>query len=85
MTAHFPALMKAFCRDERGVTSIEYGVLMVFVAGTLLISLPAVGSSISGSLNTADAALASPAASASPAVQPPAPKQCRKSGGRRGR
>jgi pilus assembly protein Flp/PilA len=41
-------LLKAFVRDERGVSAMEYAVL----AGIIAVALTAVGTTFSGSLQT---------------------------------
>ena len=74
------SILKAFCRDERGVAALEYCVLMAFVSGALLIALPAVGSSVDKTVSSVNSALQIAAA----APQAP-PKQCNKGGGGSGR
>ena len=66
-------LLKAFQSDERGVTSIEYAVIIAAVSGGLLIALPATGASLSSSMDTVQAALGAPLE--------PTPKNCPKGGG----
>ncbi|HEY9081615.1 Flp family type IVb pilin [Magnetovibrio sp.] len=45
------ARAKTFCRNEDGVTAIEYGVIIVMISGSLLFALPLLGSNIYNPLN----------------------------------
>lgn len=47
----FWAKVKAFHRNEGGVTAIEYGVIIAMISGSLLIALPLVGANISNPLD----------------------------------
>ena len=74
------SILKAFCRDERGVTALEYSVLMAIMSGALLIALPAVGSSVDKTVASVDSALQMAAA-----APQDSPKQCNKGSGGSGR
>jgi len=43
--------LRAFQRNEDGVTAIEYGVLIALISGSLLFTLPLVGSGISNPMS----------------------------------
>jgi len=45
------AKVRAFCRNEDGVTAIEYGVIIAMISGSLLITLPLLGANISNPLD----------------------------------
>ncbi len=46
------AKVKSFRHNEDGVTAIEYGVIIAMISGSLLITLPLLGSNISNPLST---------------------------------
>jgi Flp pilus assembly pilin Flp len=48
--AHLTTLV---CRDDRGVTAVEYALLLLFVAAALVVSLKIWGAALAGMFNTA--------------------------------
>ena len=51
MVAAFMHAALALTRDRRGVTAIEYGLIVALVSVVIVIALTRVGSGISGTLN----------------------------------
>lgn len=50
--------LKAFWRDERGATAIEYGVIVGLIVVGIILSLRVLGGSSSGSLDDSFTAIA---------------------------
>jgi pilus assembly protein Flp/PilA len=52
------SILSRFGKDESGATAIEYGLIAALVSVVIIASLRAVGTSLTGTFNTVNGALA---------------------------
>ncbi|BCZ85717.1 hypothetical protein PTKU64_93920 (plasmid) [Paraburkholderia terrae] len=55
-------LIRAFAREEDGVTAIEYGLLAALIAVAIIVGATAVGNNLNGLFNYISGKVAAPAA-----------------------
>jgi pilus assembly protein Flp/PilA len=50
--------LMSFIRDEEGATAVEYGLMVALIAGAIILTVTALGTSLNGIFTTVSTAIA---------------------------